>query len=106
MEPNLTKDAKFMLKTVYDEYDRRIRNGESKNQAKDFTDLQKLQSDLFPTWPVEDITKTAAELRDAGFVRLYIRSGFLLEDSGISWAENAVKRGILTVLDAIDKLKP
>lgn len=102
----LTRDAKHMLKTVYDEYLRRIKDGVPKQQAKDFHDVHMLQSELFPTWSIPDIKSTSTELKNANLVRYYAGGGFLLKDEGISYAENQFKDGLLKAVDVLSKLKP
>ena len=106
MDIKLTKDADFMIATVYQEYCRRIKGGMPMRQARLFNDIQFLRSELFPTWPVHDILEVASELSRAGLVRKYLRSGFLIVDAGIVYAEERFKSRALSAIDVLSKLKP
>jgi len=109
MDIRLTNDAKDLLAAAYKEYKRRIKDGIPKQQARNFVDVQKIQSEMFPTWPILDIIDTSAELQKAGLAKHYVRQGFLLNDDAIFYMENRFKDAghvISGIVDAVSKLKP
>lgn len=106
MDSQLTKDAEFMILSLYKVYLERIRDGELKRKAAEFMDFSYLQSELFPTWPMPDIVSTANELKDAGYIKKYRNlGGIVLQPSGVSFCENAYGFSISEALDAFSKLK-
>ena len=106
MEINLTKDAKNMLYSLYQAYKCRIKNCVPMKAAKEFMSLEKIQADLFPTWPIDDILDTILELQNAGLGRHYIRQGIILSENAIAYMENRFKSEALGVVDMISKFIP
>lgn len=106
MDSQLTKDAEFMILSLYRVYLERIRDGELKRKAAEFMDYSYLQSELFPTWPAPDITSTASELNEKGYIKKYRNlGGIVLQPSGIAFCENAYGVSLSGILDAILKLR-
>lgn len=91
MEINLTRDAQKMIAIFYKEYLKRRKNGESKEQSKDFMDSEKWKEELFPNCNPRDIDSTFRELARAFGIKSYIRCGFRLNDTAIIYMENRLK---------------
>jgi len=106
MDIKLTKDAKHMLYTLYQEYKCRIKNGLPKQRAREFLSLENIQSDLFQTWTIDDILDTIMELQRVGLGKHYIRQGIILNDTAIVYMENRVKSGALEAVDVVSKFIP
>ncbi len=106
MDSKLTKDAEFMLLSLYKLYLERLKSGMLKRSAVEFVDILYLQSELFPTWPMPDILTTASELNAAGYIKKYQNlGGFVLLPAGVAYCENTFGFSIPKVLDAILKLR-
>lgn len=106
MDSKLTKDAEFMLFSLYKLYLERLKDGSLKRSAVEFVDLFYLQSELFPMWPMPDILTTASELNAVGYIKKYQNlGGFVLLPAGVAFCENAFGFSIQKVLDALLKLK-
>lgn len=106
MDIELTKDAEFMLLSLYKVYLERIRDGEFKRKAAEFMDFSYLQSELFPTWPMPDIVSTAAELNRAGYIKKYQNlGGIVLLPDGVAFCENTYGFSISEAIEAFSKLK-
>lgn len=106
MDTQLTKDAEFMILSLYKVYLERIRDGNLKRKAVEFMDFNYLQSELFPTWPMPDIVSTAAELNGTGYIKKYQNhGGIVLLPAGIAYCENAYGFSISEVVGSFLKLK-
>lgn len=106
MDNRLTKDAEFMLLSLYKLYLERLRDGMLKRSAVEFTDIIYLQSELFPTWPMPDILTTASELNAAGYIKKYQNlGGIVLLPAGVAFCENTFGFSIQKALDALLKLR-
>lgn len=106
MDTQLTKDAEFMILSLYKVYLERLKAGMLKRSAVEFVDILYLQSELFPTWPMPDILTTTSELNAAGYIKKYQNlGGFVLLPAGIAYCENAYGFSISEVVGSFLKLK-
>ena len=102
----LTKDATKLICTVYKSFLEKRKSGESKANAKHFEpDYYKTLSPI-SSWSDADIMDTLAELKRAGFLKLYINGGFQLNDEAIIFMEKRFKNGLVEVSDFISKFIP
>ncbi len=101
----LTKDADKILCEIYAAYIKRRADGTPKRAAKDFADQARWPVNYSLEWRSEDGAEALAELKRAGMIKLYLYSGFCLNDEAIIYMENRFKNGISEVLDWLGKLK-
>ena len=101
---DLTKDADTLICLIYAEYLNRRKTGVDKRQAKNFANTDNFPVSFKRKFSEDDIKATLPELKRAGMIRLYINSGFVLEDSGIIYMEKRFPNGISQVLDWLSKI--
>lgn len=65
---DLTKDAKFLLSSMYNEYLKRRKSGSLKKDAVSFGNLEEVHELLMKDWPVDDVRFTLNELGRHEFV--------------------------------------
>ena len=78
-------NAEKLLFEIYAEYLRRIKNGFSKQQARDFTDKSKWPNS---EWDIPEYQNFMIGLNRAGMIKRYIRGTFVLENAAISFVES------------------
>jgi len=83
---DLTLEAKPVIKTLYKEYYRRMKNGESRPKARAFGNLNSLK-EYFPNKSNDDLLDIIKELENNGWLQN-------------EWGSNALANSILTT-DAI-----
>lgn len=105
MGKELTKDADKMLCEIYETYLRRRSDGMPKAAAADFSDESKLPEIHKADWLSQDGKMALRELKQAGFVSMFIYGGFSLEVSAIVYMENRFKNGLSDVLDFLGKIR-
>lgn len=105
MSKELTKDADKMLCEIYATYLSRRDDGMPKSAAADFSDESKLPEVHKADWLSQDGKAALRELKQAGFVSMFIYGGFSLEASAIVYMENRFKNGLSEVLDFVGKIK-
>lgn len=105
MAVELTKDADRLICLIYKEFLSRRESGISKGIAKDFGDPERWPASFLQEMQREDISDTLPELKKVGIIKLYINSGFRLEDSGIIYMEQRFPKGVAQVLDWLGKVK-
>lgn len=100
----LTKDTSKVLASIYKIYLEFRKEGKSHNEAsmfkKDFYKNVKSLSDFHES----DIQSCVAELKNAGFLKVYTSGSFVVERSLISYMENRFKSGIAEVAKYITDL--
>jgi len=69
MNPELTKDAKKMIRAMYKNYRKKQKTGASKPKSKDFGSFQTIHVKMFPKWSFDNINDTCRELERAGFIK-------------------------------------
>ena len=100
----LTKDADRAICLIYAEYLKRKGSGLPKSRARDFSVPQNREP-LYKAMNQTDFNDTLSELNAAGFLRLYLGHGFLLEDKGILYMENRFPRGLEQLADVLSEIK-
>ena len=60
---NLTKDAKYLISSMYKEYLSRRKNNISKKEAVFFDSVNEIHNNLMPEWTFEDTLFTCEELK-------------------------------------------
>ena len=65
---NLTNDAKFLLTSMYAEYLTRRKDEISKEQARNFQNINYLKNNIMSEWSEEDILDTCYELDKYGYI--------------------------------------
>lgn len=106
----LSKDAKTVLYTLYNEYLTRRKHGSSKSRAKNFVSAASIQENFFPSWLLEDVEETLRELGRNKFLNnLYADDTVYhceLSDSAIVVMENQKKETLLSIADFVSKFIP
>ena len=101
MDCNLTRDAYRLLCLIYKEYLQRLEDGESRSQARSFASVPDTVRDNFSAVRLLD---TLTELRDAGYIKKYLRDSFRPEPQGIICMEQRLPNGLSQVLEASAKI--
>lgn len=63
----LTNDAKFLLSSMYAEYLNRRKEEISKEEARNFQDIDSIKNDIMTEWSEKDILDTCFELKRHSF---------------------------------------
>ena len=103
-EKTITNDSYNVLCIIYEAYLQRRNNGISKNQARDFTDYELFRREYIPDIHSDDMYSAIVELKNNGYVKLYVDGGFLLSDDGIVLMENKFKNNLSDVMDFISNI--
>jgi len=82
----LTKDTQKVLKIIYKEYKKRIKQGEPKSKATIFS-LPVLDK-LFSKYSGDNIEHALYELKTNDFINLWIIGSFDLTDKAIEYCES------------------
>ena len=111
---NLTNDAKFLLTSMYAEYLTRRKDEISKEQARNFQNINYLKNNIMSEWSEEDILDTCYELdkyeyitgtkADNTFYTLYLTTEAIAELEN-QFREPTLKERIENVLDFAAKIK-
>ena len=103
----LSKDAKKLIKVLYDSYCDKRKNGLSKSQSKSCGGSPEIHQNLLPDWIFEDVDDTCRELSRAGLINCLwaddIAYAVFLSDSAIALMENKTKNNLLAASDFISK---
>lgn len=106
---NLTNDAKYLLSKMYAEYIKRRSNGDNKNQATNFGDLDSVHKEIMPEWKIEDVKYTISELRNNDFLYAKPASNtyhrVMINPIAISLMESKFRDKADTVLEYAVKIK-
>ena len=94
-ETTLTKDAKRVLKAMYEEYLVKKNSGASRSVATRFDN---------PNF--EGYSDVRLELKDAGYIETDVLGGAYLESSAIILFENMSKEKFLSFVDVVTKFIP
>ena len=105
MEISLTKDADKAICLIYKEYLSKREAGLPKRAAKDFSDRDKWPKSFSSELGFLDFLDTLKELKENGFIKMFIGGGFQIEDIGIVYMEQRFPNGIAQVLDWHGKIK-
>lgn len=104
----LTSTAAAVLKKLYSQYKKRIRNGMPKSDAADFGSSRTIHKEFFPGKSFEDIDAACAELLRANLLTGFRADGYLyhaaLSDTGIAFSENTASRNASTFFGQVLEL--
>ena len=110
MPVELTRDAKDLLKALYNAYQDRIADGVKKDTAKYFSDARTIYNDVYAEQDLDDLVDTIRELSRAGMMSVswYNNTACCcrLTDEAVDYMENSFKRIGKTIIDVVGKLKP
>lgn len=108
MEYSITKDAEYMLCSIYQSYKSKLKSGICKSDAKRFCPSE-IQESLMPEWNIEDVFETCRELSRAGLVQCCYADNdpqiLWLEDESIVYMENKFQNGLKEVISYMQKIK-
>ena len=102
----LSKDARKLLRTLHTTYRARMKAGMAKPNARDFQFDKMMEIRKTLGWSQDDLLDTERELRNAGFIKPYMRGACRLEDPAIAYMGNRWKKFVSELLDIVSKLKP
>ena len=95
MPVELTRDAKDLLKALYNAYQDRIADGVKKDTAKYFSDAQAIYDTVYAQQDFDDLVETIRELSRAGMLSVswYDNTAYCcrLTDEAIKYMENRFK---------------
>ncbi|AUV72577.1 hypothetical protein C1940_08905 [Lactiplantibacillus plantarum subsp. plantarum] len=105
----LTNDAKYFLAVTYKQYLNNIDNGSSKHDARELGDAPDFKQ-LFPEWEIQDISDTANELKNIGYVKsdqywCPYPSNVELTSKAIVYCKQRFKRDVKSIMKTIIDLK-
>lgn len=101
MNIELTKSAKKSIAKIYKEYLRRVKNGESKEQAKSFRSGNVEQFEL-----IKSIQEDVRDLIEAGFIKMDIIGDFELQNKAVVYMENLAPDTIKEWLSFVTNFLP
>lgn len=110
MDVQLTKDAEFMLDTLYKAYLMRRENNISKSVARCFGGSGDIHHEFFPFMAPDDVLETFWELSRAGLA-LYssgddAANNIRISDIGIIFMEQRFTRTLASAITTVSKLRP
>ena len=88
----LSKDARKLLRILYDTYQARVKAGMTKPNARDFQFDKMMEIRNTLDWSQDDLLDIERELREAGFIKSYMHGACRLEVPAIIYMENRWKR--------------
>lgn len=103
-ETQLTKDTYRILCELYKIYLQRRKDGMSKSEAVYFCETQNIQNTYMPEITSDDYYDSVVELKNSGYVKMYVDGGFVLDNQAIILMENRFKNGLSDVMDFISKI--
>lgn len=87
----MTKETEKAFKILYCEYKRRRKSGDSKRSAISFGagSIEKIEA--FSKWNHDDIGYALKELKNAGFIKIFLYGDIELTETGIKFMEDKPK---------------
>lgn len=105
----LSRDADYLICTIYKRYLEDRKAGKSRTDAKELGGAEELHKTLMPEWQFEDVNDTCWELDRAGLIKCFkaddIAYFAFLEDAGIVYMEGRFQGKVDQVLDYLVKIK-
>ncbi len=109
MNVELTKDAEYLLCTLYKVYSEKLKSGISKAQARCFGSSEDIFTNYLSEWLFEDVNTTCYELKHAEMLSILnadnIAYSVSLTDKAIIYMENRFKNNIEELLNFIANLR-
>ncbi|MCV2501992.1 hypothetical protein, partial [Melissococcus plutonius] len=100
---NLTKNAKYLLASLYGNYLKKIKQGDSKMEAVRFGSAEDIHQNIMKQWDLEDVKFTIDELDKQGFVSATPGSNSYLwvdlTPKGIACSEQKLPKDIKAIFD-------
>lgn len=109
MEIQLTKDSDALICLLYKSYLEGRKNGDSRENSKQFGDIPDIQSTFVPNWLEEDVLDCCFELGNNKLISytsadntvMYVE----LTNLGIIYMESRFENKVNSILDYINKIK-
>lgn len=109
IDTELTRDAEYLLCSVYKTYKEKTKSGTPKANAKFSGSAGYIQKNLMQEWSFADVDETCRELSRAGFLLCdftdNVTSTSRITDKAIIYMENRFARGLTEILDYMGKIK-
>lgn len=109
MDVQLTKDAEYLICSIYSEYLEKRKNGINKEDAKCVGGSEEIHKTLMQEWPFEDVDETCWELNRAGMLHCVSADNIAyystLTDAAIIYMENRFGSKLDAALDRAGKIK-
>lgn len=109
MESELTRDAKYLLCSIYKNYKEDIKAGVAKLDAKVLRSNTQIASRNMAEWSLADVDETIRELGRASFLSVSYADNIpyfvQLNDAAIVYMENRFKNGVKQVIEHMSSLK-
>lgn len=102
-EKPISKDSYNVLCIIYKIYLDRRNQGLSKSEAIMFDDPDNLINEYSIKINSDDFRYALKELKENGYLKLYIDDSFELNNDAVVFMENRFKKGISEVLDVVSK---
>ena len=97
----LTNDTYYIFTLIYKEYTNRIKKGFSKSDALEFSMERLLEISNDSEDNVEFALK---ELKENGFIKLYITGDFELTKDGINYMENRFSKKVNKIIEKVPNI--
>lgn len=109
MPLQISKDADYLICTLYHEYRTRLKNGIAKSDAIYFGDAEMIQNTIAPELSTTDISEISRELCNNNYLAGLYADDELTESaltpSAIVYMENRFSNNVSSLLDTISKLR-
>jgi len=103
-EVNLTNATYRILCELYKIYLQRRKDGMSKSEAVYFSETQNIRNTYIPQVTRDDYYDSVIELKNCGYVQMYVDGGFELKNQAIIIMENRFKNSLSAVMEFISKI--
>ena len=101
---NITNDTHNVLCILYKTYLEKRKSGNSKLQAMDFSSYEHFRKEHIPELHPDDMHIAIIELKNNGYVKMFVDGGFQLTDQAIVLMENEFKNNLSNVIDFVNNL--
>lgn len=105
---DITKDAKYILLTLYKDYLTRRKSGKSRQESAYWSNSNKLQSAFFPTMHADDVADCCWELHRKEYISCVpgddIANHIMLLPDTIVAMEQRFPKGMNELLDTLGKI--
>lgn len=101
---DLTRDSYKVLCLMYDLYQKKVKGGISKTQAKEFEDGFYKGEKKLAKWHEDDVEAALQELSDKNYLTADILDNHRLTDQAIITMENKLKENASEILEVLGTL--
>lgn len=107
---SLTIEAKSVLLTFYKAYCQRIKNGESRLDAREFQNFYSVRQEYFSDWTnIDDLLDAVNELSRQKWLNIEYSNNvptiITLKTESIAFMQTRFSRGLKQVIDELSKIK-